>query len=541
MPTLLLEFPARRYHATPAGHHVNEGQVEWPPSPWRLLRALLSVGYTALQWPSGSPPAEARRLIEKLAGALPEYSLPKASGAHSRHYMPLAAFKNGKEETTLVFDTWAHIAGGTMSVTWPVELDAEETGLFGRLAVCLNYLGRSESWVSARLAEPHEPLPVANCRPARDGATPARGWEYVTLLAPQAPELYSAWRERELAQVLADLPLPAGGRKLPAALQKKRDKAAAPYPGDLIAALQANTNELRQYGWSQAPGSLRVPYQRESDSFEPASIPARPASLAAAPVQSMLFAMATESGNDHALPPLARTLPQAERAHRQIVHALAGTNCPALTGNDAEHRPLTGPHGHAHLLPLDLDDDGHLDHLLIWAPMGLDAGAQAAVRTLRQTYAKGGAGPIKLALAAAGGLQQLRGLQGPWGGRIAAMLQPARSWISRTPFVPPRHLKERGVNTLEGQIQAELASRGYPAAARVALLHPGANDHARNLRHFVRRRANGPQPPVDCGFALTLEFSLPIQGPLCLGYASHFGLGQFVPAACVAPSATLET
>jgi len=34
------KFPAGRYHATPWGRHVNEGAVEWPPSPWRILRAL---------------------------------------------------------------------------------------------------------------------------------------------------------------------------------------------------------------------------------------------------------------------------------------------------------------------------------------------------------------------------------------------------------------------------------------------------------------------------------------------------------------------
>src|SRR5690606_34470106 len=39
MPTVLVEFPGGRYHAPPWGHHVNEGQIEWPPCPWRLLRA----------------------------------------------------------------------------------------------------------------------------------------------------------------------------------------------------------------------------------------------------------------------------------------------------------------------------------------------------------------------------------------------------------------------------------------------------------------------------------------------------------------------
>ena len=41
--TLKLTFPGGRYHATPWGRHVNEGVPEWPPSPWRLLRALVAV------------------------------------------------------------------------------------------------------------------------------------------------------------------------------------------------------------------------------------------------------------------------------------------------------------------------------------------------------------------------------------------------------------------------------------------------------------------------------------------------------------------
>ena len=44
MPVIIkLKFPAGRYHATPWGRHVNEGVPEWPPSPWRLLRALVAV------------------------------------------------------------------------------------------------------------------------------------------------------------------------------------------------------------------------------------------------------------------------------------------------------------------------------------------------------------------------------------------------------------------------------------------------------------------------------------------------------------------
>ena len=89
--SLAFRFLAGRYHATPSGHHVNEGLIEWPPSPWRLLRALISVGYTSGIWNASGPPATARGMLEKLSTELPHYSVPPAVGAHSRHYMPTGA------------------------------------------------------------------------------------------------------------------------------------------------------------------------------------------------------------------------------------------------------------------------------------------------------------------------------------------------------------------------------------------------------------------------------------------------------------------
>ena len=47
--TLAIRFPLRRYHANPWDRAVNEGASEWPPSPWRLLRALVATWHT--RWP----------------------------------------------------------------------------------------------------------------------------------------------------------------------------------------------------------------------------------------------------------------------------------------------------------------------------------------------------------------------------------------------------------------------------------------------------------------------------------------------------------
>ncbi|GMV39927.1 MAG: hypothetical protein AMXMBFR64_16430 [Myxococcales bacterium] len=91
--------------------------------------------------------------------------------------------------------------------------------------------------------------------------------------------------------------------------------------------------------------------------------------------------------------------------------------------------------------------------------------------------------------------------------------------------MPPRFLKARGSNTLEGQVAAELASRGLPPAAVRVL--PWDETDVR-LRHAVRvRRAPAPPPPQDLGVALELEFASPVSGPITLGYGAHFGLGRF--------------
>lgn len=526
MPTLILQFPAGRYHATPWGHHVNEGLIEWPPSPWRLLRALLATGYAALRWPAGGPPPEARRLIEKLAAKLPTYRLPKAIGTHSRHYMPLATLDKGREKTTLVFDTWARIEG-TLTVAWDVALDPTQLELLALLVDRLSYLGRSESWVSARLATPEEASsPGEPCWPENGESSPGPGWEQVPLLAPVAADCYSEWREIEVARIVAGLPQPKPGKSPTAKMENERAKATAPYPEDLVACLQMQTSDLHSHGWSQPPGSRRVIYWRRVNALEIGSVSVRK-SVPVPPVEAVLLALATPTGNEHALPNITRTLPQAERLHKQLVGHLNGRNNPALTGRDDDRQPLKEPHRHGHILPLDLNGDGHLDHILIWAPMSLDGDAQAAIRATRQTFTKGGIGPLRLAWAGSGSLADLRRLRGPLGAGLQTVLVPSRDWISLTPFVPPRHLKKNGTNTLAGQIIAELESRNLPEPMDIEVVDAHEEDLARIQRHFIRGRRVGPQPPIDCGFTIRMRFAAPVSGPICIGYGGHFGMGMF--------------
>src|SRR5262245_21251188 len=141
MPTIIkLTFPGGRYHATPWGRHVNEGVAEWPPSPWRLLRALIAT------WKRKCPDLpedQVRRVLMPLLQP-PNFHLPPARVAHTRHYMPWE--KKGPADRTLVFDTFVVVArADPVLIHWPeAELAPEDLAALGWLVENLAILGRAE-------------------------------------------------------------------------------------------------------------------------------------------------------------------------------------------------------------------------------------------------------------------------------------------------------------------------------------------------------------------------------------------------------------
>ena len=75
MLAIEFQFPAGRYHATPWGRNVNEGEVEWPPSPYRLARALIDT------WKRKKPRWTEDRVLPilKAISVPPTFQLPPAS------------------------------------------------------------------------------------------------------------------------------------------------------------------------------------------------------------------------------------------------------------------------------------------------------------------------------------------------------------------------------------------------------------------------------------------------------------------------------
>ena len=152
MPTTVaIQFPLGRYHATPWDRSVNEGATEWPPSPWRLLRALVATWYT--RWPDLPVP-----VLDGLLDALgdpPCYLTPSWRPSHTRHYLPDLNHRSGeKGRTDLTLDPFLSVdRDKALLVRWDADLDSEQRQVLAKLVELLPYLGRADSVCEARLLD----------------------------------------------------------------------------------------------------------------------------------------------------------------------------------------------------------------------------------------------------------------------------------------------------------------------------------------------------------------------------------------------------
>ena len=531
MVAIELRFLSGRFHATPWGRHVNEGAAEWPPSPWRLLRALLAVWHRKC---TDIPEKTVRSLVARLT-ALPEYHLPPACLGHTRHCMP--RFREGASD--LVFDTFVSLSPHTpVVILWrDVVLPPAEAAALRRLVIGLSYFGRAESWVEARCLDAWDG--ATNCGPDSAAVEQART-ERVPVLSVIPPEHYAPWRDEQRAALLkarlADRRAKAAakGRDVEKVKTTTADKRTveASVPEDLFAALHAETTDLRKQGWSLPPGARTVHYLRSADALS--ARPPRSRALSPRRPTVARYALAST-----VLPPLTDALWIGERLRRALMSWSDAS--PVFAGKDAEGLPLEG-HRHAFLLPADDDDDGRIDHIVVCCREGFGPRERHALAAVRTLWQSGGRPDLRLVLTGMGEPHELGGLDRSRD--EAPVLAEASAWTSRTPFVLVRHPKRHRdgrpklrpdgtwVDGPEDQLQRELARRGLPQPLTLEPL-PATRVRGRDLRwlHFRReRQSGGGRRGTPGAFGFRIAFAEPVRGPLALGYGSHFGLGQFVPA-----------
>lgn len=510
MTVLELSFPVSRFHATPWGRHVNEGAVEWPPSPWRILRALIATWHWKAK--ADVPEAVVRSLVAALA-VPPCFRLAPATTAHTRHYMPYNEGK--KERTTKVFDTFIQLAEqATLLVAWDVELPDAERVALKTLAERLGYLGRAESLVEARLLDEITGI-EPNSESLAEGEALPPGTELVRLLAPMKSNDYAGWQlefTREALDALGPKPTAAQKKKLPQV------------PDDLFAALHADTGDLQAAGWNIPPGTRFVNYTRPETAFAPAT---KPRARSIRPLPKVARFTLTS-----VVPPaITRALTVAEQIHTVLCKESDGH--PIFTGAGSKD------HQHAHIFFESVgNSNAHITHVTVYSPEGFDSSACEALRKLQWTWGFKGH-DLRTVLHAIG---QPHEFDSP-------LFASAKAWRSVTPFVSTRHAKtfrdgrpkmddngwQEGsaahdllrLLTLNPEWQGAKIRRQIPE--REQPFQFGAR-RFRSLQFKTLRHEGNGRRGHDAGAAFVIEFPKPVSGPIAVGYGCHFGLGLFVPA-----------
>lgn len=511
MTVIELTFPAGgRLHATPWGRHVNEGATEWPLSPWRIQRALVATWY--LKAREDLDEGVIRSLMNSMAGTLPSFELPTAIQSHTRHYMP---GKGGGK--TKVFDTFIQ-TNKPLRMAWDVDLDEVQRGALAMLCERLGYLGRAESIVEAKLL-PADATIHANSLPLSERDEVPVGCELVRVLCPNSPELHDVWVAANRPQEEAK-----GKGKKP---KTKSSKSSLPYK--IFEALQAETATLQAEGWLIPPGSRWADYTRQIECFQPSAV--RPIRQ-----QKKLITVARFAISSAVLPLITQALSVAERLHQTLAKRADGKACARVfIGKEANGEPIKG-HQHTHIFCELGEKRDCIGYITLYAPMGFDHAAQQVIEDVQRKVLWGHGGhDIELILLGFGGVDTFD----------IPIFRKAKSWTSLTPFVPTRHAKHYA----DGR--PKLDEDGWPIGSPAqdlrrllkedhglkpqSISQPDAKIHVRPGRALralqfqtERNHGNGKRGHQP-GVGLTVEFDHQVQGPLALGYGSHFGLGLFVP------------
>jgi CRISPR-associated protein Csb2 len=381
----------------------------------------------------------------------------------------------------MIFDAFVVLSPrSTALMVWPAaDPTPEALDDLDTLLSMLNYLGRSESWIEARVLRGVSGVEW-NCTPA------------------SATHLDSS---HELIQLAC--PIPASEYE-PTRIGKGKKAQTLCW----LDAISTGTDTIHKNGLSHPPAMKYVEYSRDSRCFE-VSTGASPLPQSD-PIHSVLYAL-----DSKVLPSATQALEIAEQVRARLmgIHkTIAGFENVShrFSGRASSVTPLTG-HRHAFYLPQDLDGDGKLDHLLIRCNEPFDLSELQALDRLDDLWQRKGKPGIRC-------------IPIRWGG------EPLLHTLVRsvTPFVTVRHQKgEDFADWLRGEVVRECRHHGLPEPIAVRPMPSLEVAGGRTVR-WAEFRRNRKEDPVRSGNGFVLEFAAPVPTPFSIGYGCHFGLGQFV-------------
>jgi len=541
MLTIQINLLWNRYHAHPWGQNPGRTtEAEWPPSPWRLLRALAAAWFRTYPGQAVSP--ELKTLLETLARKLPLIGVGKVSFARAVHYQPNyrhsasnAAFASyGRVRHENLFA----VTADPICFRWiDIELASEQQKLLAALLENVTYFGRADSICEATLISGGESSnQLGWCEPCfdRDNKIPQRriAQDCRAVFCPNPCDFQATdlWLLRTKDASDEDVPLHFVNQLL------GRDMCA---DGGVLVSYKMPS------GW---PKDWEVRTARRT----------KPSDVTISPSEGEKVAHYLRFSLQCRIPVATKfAVPLSEMFRGSAIYWLKklygeAAGSPAISGKD-ENGVQLRTHRHAYYLPLghDASQPGTLTDLHIWCPHGFTKAEMGILQRIRQLRWGNGRFPINPILI--GAAKQLPpGL--PFLGNEGACV-----WESVTPFVPPRNfyngtiqkprfkkndlpeiqlaecLRNNGITTpvtIERITLPENPDQCHWDIVRVPqddigkIESPFENSVAAEI-HKNSGDTSSSAKLRRIGFFFRLTFAEPVSGPLFIGHSCHFGLGLF--------------
>jgi len=455
------------YHSSDyIANHPNEGRVDFPPSPYRLFRALLYV----LHVKSPDVPREhLTEIVRVLSQAVLTYAVPNFSKTQLGSFVPFE--KGSKQFTALLMDKF-YLFDGPLEFHWDVELPEHLQCSLTTLLERLFYLGRSESILEFACLVP-EGMPV-NMKP----------WDGV--------------QEGELYPVTFPTMLPAKSiKELLEAQGETRDQYGL---------LEMMEIHPRTFNRKRIDPPVRsVPYVHVKD--QPVRVRRRIVSrntheAAVFQVRSRVY--------------LRDFVPFANRIHNQLANLSNGH--PTLTGACQGAARKDGSQ-HAKILPV-ADETQRVTRVLITSPGGFDDTLQDYLRQLAGYLWRDG--EQELVFECFCSCQEfqssLTGKSDIW-----TSLTP----FHPTTY-PKRKRDEQGIviGSAEYDLRRLIRFAGLPDPIAIIPFSQAENTPWSQYQVLRSEQDQGKRGP-DTRTGYRIRFAEPVEGPLSFGFNAHYGLGLF--------------
>ncbi len=529
MVRIEIRFPLGVYHALSA---ESFGRAEWPPSPVRLVGALLAAAHES----EVVNTEQARATLQRLCEATPPEIVAPYSASSSddpadrgttvaeirgasrwapRNHQAGELKKKGisprniSRERTEVYKGGMAIGDQAVEIRWPnLELTPDEFGVLLQLAEEVTFLGTSRSPAI---------LSVWDTGPSQDHSPvwrPAAGEAFSTTeVRVPIPSLLASFDARHEARrstgkKLVDnanhVPNTAMGSTIPYMPVERYLRLVSARPFDpehwgdmIILELDGSNSELRP---KAAASYLIARSFREAllSTYDPVGSPG----------EAPLVLRGHEAQPHVAIVPLP-FVGSIEAKSRASADGVSKTR---VIKADGLIRGFAVIFPHESRLP-----DVAQQRLQV------ETGLRKFVLEGRKPIEIPGAGSLYLKLTAPN-KAPLETLREP------RYRQPSHVWQTVTPVVHARRRTSTGPRGLERQIAVDCAHADLPAPVQIDVLEnaPFGGSPERLLpdRAIPERWRASQQGPRS---HLRLVFDRPIAGPVILGRARHFGLGLFLP------------